>query len=80
MEVEKLQELKTKIDEAKKQRDRANWEIEQIEAQWKEKYGCNNLSEVNIKLKELQDEEEALEKELVEVSTEIEKVLETIDQ
>jgi chromosome segregation ATPase len=75
MNEEQIKELQEKIKTAKTKKERADWELEQLEKEWKEKYGCSTMKEVNEKISKLEDEKETLENERDEHLTEIKKVL-----
>lgn len=55
MTVEKYEEIKSKIDEAKETKARAEGVIDNIEKQW-ESYDIKSLEDAEKKLKSLQEE------------------------
>lgn len=56
MNVEKVQEIKSLISKAEMESAKSQGIIDDIKAGWKEKYGTDNVSEIESKLESLRAE------------------------
>ena len=54
-DVETYLKLKNKLEDAQQQRDKAQGALEEVQNQLKEKFGCKNLKDAKLKLKEMQE-------------------------
>ena len=80
MEESQIKELEKKLEEAKSERDRALWEIEQIEETWKKKFKCSSLSEANDLIEKLEEEQEKTQTQINEITSQIEKIMENVEE
>jgi len=73
MTVERIEEIKEKIDEKKTEKIKAESQIENIEKEWK-KMGIDSIEDAETKVEELTAEIAADEKKLNVISEKIEDV------
>lgn len=74
-----IEELKERIEKATKEEQKAKWELERIEKEWKEKYGCDSLTEVVALLEEKENSQENINQQISDLSTKVNEILETND-
>jgi seryl-tRNA synthetase len=74
MTTSEFQSIKTKINEVKQKKTRAEGAIAQIEDQWNKTYGISDIDSAKKKLEELKTSVEEEEKELDALYVRLEKV------
>lgn len=79
MEIEKLQEIKNNIDEAKSEKDQALGAIEQIKKKWKEEFDCKDEKEVQSLISTYEDQIKKLDDKYKKLTDEIESKIKEIE-
>ena len=79
MNIERIEEIKEKIEEAKSSKSKALGIIEQIESKWKEEYGVSSLEEAVSLLEKYKTQIQTLTKKSNDLEEKLEKKMEELD-
>ena len=75
MKIEDLKQLKTKLENAKTKRAKAEWSLEESKNKLKNEFGCETIEEAVKKLNQMQSEIDADEQKLEDMLNEIQKLV-----